>query len=221
MTEYKVLEHMSLFQNATSNQVTYYSPHHGVLREDSVTTKLRVVFNCSFPSSSGHSYNSIQLTGPTIQEDLVSIRLRFRQHSYVISADHAIQATPTDSMALVSRRWTSNVFYQHSGLWHCKCSISCNQVSHAARNRPQEFSSFHLSGANSVAEVLKLQQQVSTILSSAGFELRKWKSNNSDILNQLDVSSRFMNKSLCVWKCISFPVFSVFTKSQRPCGSIQ
>lgn len=137
MTEYKVLEHMSLFQNATSNQVTYYSPHHGVLREDSVTTKLRVVFNCSFPSSSGHSYNSIQLTGPTIQEDLVSIRLRFRQHSYVISADHAIQATPTDSMALVSRRWTSNVFYQHSGLWHCKCSISCNQVSHAARNRPQ------------------------------------------------------------------------------------
>lgn len=67
-----------LFQGAGSNQVTYYSAHHGVIRKDSTTTKLRVVFNSSFPSSSGQSYNSIQLTGPTIQEDLVSIMLRFR-----------------------------------------------------------------------------------------------------------------------------------------------
>lgn len=45
-----------------------------------------------------------------------------------------------------------------------------------------------LSGANSVTEVVKLQQQISAILLAAGFELRKWKSNESSILNQLKVS---------------------------------
>ncbi|XP_050306339.1 uncharacterized protein LOC126743345 [Anthonomus grandis grandis] len=79
MSEYQSLNHMSPFI-PSNDQICYFSPHHGVLREKSQTTKLRVVFNSSFPSTTGLSYNSIQMVGPVVQDDLVSIILRFRQH---------------------------------------------------------------------------------------------------------------------------------------------
>lgn len=44
-------------QNAICNMTQYYIPHHGVYKESSLTTKLRVVFNFSSPSSNGISLN--------------------------------------------------------------------------------------------------------------------------------------------------------------------
>lgn len=89
MKEYEQLGHMT--QNQTlfpyNDSVSYYLPHHGVLRESSTTTKLRTVFDASAVTSSRVSLNEIQMVGPTVQDDLLSILLRFRQHRYVVSAD--------------------------------------------------------------------------------------------------------------------------------------
>lgn len=89
MAEYKDLGHMSVIaDNSDSNtQRSYYLPHHGVLRESSTTTKLRVVFNASAPTSTGISLNDLQMVGPTIQSDLFSILIRFRHYSYVMTGD--------------------------------------------------------------------------------------------------------------------------------------
>jgi len=46
------------------------SQHH---KPDSSTTKLRVVFDASAPSSTGKSLNNILRVGPTVQSDLLSI----------------------------------------------------------------------------------------------------------------------------------------------------
>lgn len=62
-------------------------PHHGVVKESSLLTKLRVVFDASCRSSSGYSFNDLQMSSPTIQSDLFSILLRHRKHNYVIAAD--------------------------------------------------------------------------------------------------------------------------------------
>ncbi|XP_037298293.1 uncharacterized protein LOC119190433 [Manduca sexta] len=86
MSEYISLGHMSQCQVEEDN-VSYFIPHHGVLRESSTTTKLRVVFNASAPTTSGISLNQIQMVGPTVQDDLTSILLRFRMYKYVLSAD--------------------------------------------------------------------------------------------------------------------------------------
>lgn len=45
-------------------KLTYFLPYHGVIRESSLTTKLRVVFDGSADSSSGKSLNDIQYPGP-------------------------------------------------------------------------------------------------------------------------------------------------------------
>ncbi|XP_066157763.1 uncharacterized protein [Euwallacea fornicatus] len=65
----------------------YYLPHHGVLKKDSLTTKLRVVFDGSAVTSTGISINDIHMTGPTIQPELFSAMLRFRIYPYVVGAD--------------------------------------------------------------------------------------------------------------------------------------
>lgn len=62
-------------------------PHHPVLKEDNLTTKVRVVFDASLKTSTGVSLNDTLMIGPTIQEDLWNIILRFRIWLYVMSAD--------------------------------------------------------------------------------------------------------------------------------------
>lgn len=49
---------------------TYYLPHHEVIKEDSTTTKLRVVFDASAKTSNGVSFDNILMVGPTIQREL-------------------------------------------------------------------------------------------------------------------------------------------------------
>lgn len=85
MQEYLGLGHMTRIENYASPH--YFLPHHGVLREQSTTTKLRVVFNASQKTSSGKSLNDVQMAGPALQSELFSIILRFRQYKFVACAD--------------------------------------------------------------------------------------------------------------------------------------
>lgn len=60
MSEYKDLNHMRLVDDAHPEpQPNFYLPHHGVWKENSTTTKLRVVFNESSRTTSRVSLNEI------------------------------------------------------------------------------------------------------------------------------------------------------------------
>ena len=90
MKEYEDLGHMTKIKvDDLKNNIAYYLPHHAVIREASTTTKLRVVFDASAKTTSHLSLNDILLVGPTIQEDIISILCRFRQHNYAITSDIA------------------------------------------------------------------------------------------------------------------------------------
>ncbi|XP_063727265.1 uncharacterized protein LOC134854837 [Symsagittifera roscoffensis] len=67
----------------------YYLPHHCVFKEDSTTTKLRVVFDRSATTSTGQSLNDTLMVSPTVQDDLYSIIMRFRFYPNALSADIA------------------------------------------------------------------------------------------------------------------------------------
>ncbi|XP_062533924.1 uncharacterized protein LOC134202937 [Armigeres subalbatus] len=64
-----------------------YLPHHGVLKEQSATTKLRVVFNASLKSTNGTSLNDLLMVGPVVQENLYTILLNFRIPCIAITGD--------------------------------------------------------------------------------------------------------------------------------------
>ncbi|CAH2083815.1 unnamed protein product [Euphydryas editha] len=69
------------------NQNAVYLPHHGVLREDKTTTKLRIVFDASCKGVNGFSLNDDLLVGPKLQQDLRHILMRWRTHKICITAD--------------------------------------------------------------------------------------------------------------------------------------
>ena len=93
MNEYEKLGHMTEI-SSTSDEIEYYLPHHPVMREESVTTKLRVVFDGSAKTTTNLSLNDVQLVGPVVQSDLFSILLRFRKHKFIAVAD--IEKISTD-----------------------------------------------------------------------------------------------------------------------------
>ncbi|XP_076302047.1 uncharacterized protein LOC143220243 [Lasioglossum baleicum] len=90
LTEYRELGHMEFVPlNERSNVPALYLPHHSVIKEDSLTTKLRVVFNASCATSNGTSLNTHLRVGPKLQNDLSAIITRWRQHQFVLTADIA------------------------------------------------------------------------------------------------------------------------------------
>lgn len=85
LEEYLSLGHME--EVIKRSDGGYYIPHHAVYKAASSTTKTRVVFNASAKTTTGISFNSTLLVGPTLQNDIVTIILRFCVHSVVLTAD--------------------------------------------------------------------------------------------------------------------------------------
>ncbi|XP_041450820.1 uncharacterized protein LOC121404732 [Drosophila obscura] len=84
--EYLELGHMKAV-TPSHDSGHYYLPHHAVFKPDSTTTKLRVVFNASSPSSNGKSLNDTLHSGPVLPSDLTMQILRWRVFRYVFNAD--------------------------------------------------------------------------------------------------------------------------------------
>ncbi|GFY70392.1 integrase catalytic domain-containing protein [Trichonephila inaurata madagascariensis] len=86
LQEYEDLDHMQQVKDEEPG-LHYYIPHHAVIRPESKTTKLRVVFDASCKSSNRNSLNDILLKGGTVQPDLLDILLKFRKYVVAFSSD--------------------------------------------------------------------------------------------------------------------------------------
>ncbi|XP_074103430.1 uncharacterized protein LOC141530304 [Cotesia typhae] len=93
MQEYETLGHMVAVPNdAPEPQYPYYLPHHGVLREQSTSTKLRVVFNGSCKTTSQVSLNDIQHTGPKTQRDIIDFIRKIGTCNEFFGSTSSVQA---------------------------------------------------------------------------------------------------------------------------------
>ncbi|GBN67718.1 hypothetical protein AVEN_88180-1, partial [Araneus ventricosus] len=86
LREYEDLGHLERVVESSEPPTQYYIPHHGVLRPDKLTTKLRVVFNASSPTTTGISLNGILMKGDVI-EDVFQTISRFRRHKFAFTTD--------------------------------------------------------------------------------------------------------------------------------------
>ena len=152
---------------------SYYLPHHCVFKEDSSTTKLRVV-------------------GPNLQSDLFHIVLRLRLHAVAFSADIAklyrqvtLDKPDRDYHRLLWREETNEpvqhlrmtrVTYGVASSSHH--SIKCLMVL-AKSASPEVWRIIErdmyvddlLSGADSIERALAIQTELIELLQSAGFQL--------------------------------------------------
>ena len=65
----------------------YYMPHRPVVKESSLATKVRPVFDTSAKGYNGVSLNDCLETGPSLLPDLPGILIRFRRWKVALSAD--------------------------------------------------------------------------------------------------------------------------------------
>lgn len=207
MREYQSLGHMTNITHTESNvnnqvENCFYLPHHAVIKETSATTKLRVVFNASAVSSSGYSLNDTLLVGPTIQEELFTILIRFRTYKYAFTAD---------IVKMYRQIWVAaeNRDYQRI-LWRDDMhnpvqTFTLNTVTYGTRSAPflairslhqlafEESDNFPsacetiirdfyvddiLSGGQDLSETIKLKNDLIHVLSKGKFTLQKWASND-------------------------------------------
>ena len=209
LTEYLKLGHMKEVTEFGSAADGYYMPHHGVLREHSLTTKLRVVFDASHKSSNGISLNDLQLVGPVVQSELLDILLRFRYHKYILSGD--ITKMYRQIMIDKSQHKYQRILWRENKTLPIRC-FELNTVTYgmaaapflatrcikqlsleSKANFPEEskiiaediYVDDLLTGAESKESLLRLKENISQILNNGRFELRKFHSN---LPGQVEVS---------------------------------
>nr|XP_041633540.1 uncharacterized protein LOC121503294 [Drosophila kikkawai] len=202
--EYLELGHMAEVPS-TSSFATYYLPHHAVLKPESTTTKVRVVFNASSPSANGTSLNDILYAGPVLQSDLTIQILKWRYFRFVFNADiekmyRQIWVDPqhTSFQRILFRN--SNGELRDYELKTVTFGVNCApflairvlqkladdeesrypQASHIIRHFM--YVDDVLAGADSKIEAKVAIRELQGALGSAGFPLRKWTSNSKDIL---------------------------------------
>ncbi|XP_044312542.1 uncharacterized protein LOC123037110 [Drosophila rhopaloa] len=212
--EYLELGHMSAVPANASLTPQYFLPHHCVLKEDSSTTKLRVVFDGSAATTSGYSLNDVLMSGPVIQPKLLHILLRFRYHRVAITGDickmyRCVRVFPEDShlQCILWRDSTQDelqVFKLDTVTYGTKPAsfLSVRAMHQLAEDEQSMFPKgaeilrrdFYvddlISGGASVAEAVNIMQQTSGILAKGQFRLRKWCSNVAAVLSDVPEEDR-------------------------------
>ena len=186
----------------------YFLPHHAVIREESTSTKLRVVFDGSCKSSSGYSLNDVTLKGYQVQPNLFDILIRFRIFMYVLTADiikmfRQIKINP-------DQRFLLNILWRKDPKDPLKC-IQLSTVTYGTNCAPflatrvlkdlaekkgiqyplaaeailsQTYMDDILGGSNDYESLNQLYFELKNLLNSAGFSLHKWCSNSKDFLQK-------------------------------------
>ncbi|XP_043487517.1 uncharacterized protein LOC122514647 [Polistes fuscatus] len=183
-----------------------------LLKHTSITTKLRVVFDASAKTSNGKSLNNVLMVGPTIQEDLFALLVRFRSHAIAITADIAkmyrqIIIDPRDRkyQTILWRRQesdpvktyrlntvtygTASASFLATRTLHQLASDEFNRFPRAAIALKEDFYVDDLlTGARTVREAKQVRDELISITAGAGMHLRQWASNCAEILKDLDTA---------------------------------
>ena len=185
---------------------TYYLPMHGVVKQSSSTTKLRVVFDASCRSASGVSLNDTLAVGPMLHPTLDRILLRFRSYRVALSGDigkmyREILLSPSDKQ-LHRFLWRPQV--DQPVVAYCMnrvtfgvasspyVAVKTLQQAAADFGKDSPMAQYHihnsfyvddlLGGADSMEGTLQLYSELTGVLSKGGFTLRKFR---SDVLKSI------------------------------------
>ncbi|XP_075234999.1 uncharacterized protein LOC142332439 [Lycorma delicatula] len=209
MKEYEDLNHMELVNDDEVQKSGYHIPHHAVVRENSTTTKLRVVFDASCKSDANCSLNECLMVRPVVQEELFSIVLRFCSHIYVMIADIEkmyrqilVEPQQTQYQLIFWREDSSQPIKTYRFLTVTYGTASAPFLAtrtlkqlalHSVNTFPKAaeviLTDFYvddvLTGTNSISEALELQTQLIKCCKQGGFNLRKWRANNHQLIENL------------------------------------
>ena len=183
----------------------FYLPHHPVVKESSLTTKVRPVFDASAKGRNGVSLNDCMNTGPSFIPDLPGILMRFRRWKVALIADV--------TKAFLQIRVRQEDQDVHRFLWNDKGVIRVMRFSRVPfGNKSSPFLlnatvKYHLaqcehslvndelsenlymddwlSGCDDESEACGMLKGAHEIMAKAGMSLAKWSSNSEQVSEML------------------------------------
>lgn len=206
MSEYQALGHMvEVFDNPVD---FYFLPHHAVYKESSTTTKIRVVFDASAKTTSGHSLNDALDVGPTVQKDLITILLRFCCFPVVLTADipkmyRQVQIHEDDRkyqrILWLSSKNEIGTFELTTVTYGCSSApyLATRALMQLAKDEASElpvaakvieensYIDDFLTGGNTDEEVIEIYEQLTEMLRRGGFGVHKFCTNSEIIRNRI------------------------------------
>ena len=192
----------------------HYLPHHGVVRQSSETTKLRIIYNGSARAFNNESsLNDCLETDPNHIPKLFDILVRFRWNRIAITADIekaflmiAVDKGDRDFLRflwakgplksayeLVHLRFTRLVF----GLRPSPAILGEVLVHHIDKYQlefpeltKQLKSSFYVddlvAGVSDLDDAVEFCKKVREVMAAGSMNLRKWKSNSPELMKQIE-----------------------------------
>ncbi|XP_058827247.1 uncharacterized protein LOC131687209 [Topomyia yanbarensis] len=160
-------------------------------------------------TSTNHSLNDALLTGPVIQDELFDLILRFRKYAVALVADvekmyRQIRIHPEDT-SLQRILWRFNPsepvkIYELQTVTY-GLAPSSFLATRVLKQIAMDFEGIYetgaqavsediymddfISGADSIEKAIKLRDEVQSLMSEGGFQLRKWSSNRREALKDL------------------------------------
>ncbi|KAL1446720.1 hypothetical protein WDU94_001918 [Cyamophila willieti] len=211
VNELLVAEHLIPCSNDEKDG--YYVPHHCIVKESSLTTKYRIVFDFSCQSSNGVSLNDLVYSGPKLYTDLFEILLNFRLFEVALVADVArmflqVLLHPDDTK-FQKMFWREDpqeplkTFVLSRVMFGLSTSPFLVQrvVRQLAIDKAKEYplvkpvidSAFYMDDLTlslpTTDHALEVQHQLIECFKSANFDLVKWSSNNPLLLESIPVTS--------------------------------
>lgn len=207
MREYISMGHASLVK--PTNEPCYYIPHRAVVREESSTTPLRVVFNASSKLKGEMSLNDALMLGPQIQRELFDIVISARSYRYVFTADVAkmyrmvwIDEKDRDMQRILWRESPNEPIKEYclntvtygtvpASFMATQCleviarQIEKNYPRVAAMIRSSFYMDDMIYGSDNLDELCEDRQLLHEVLSSYGFKLRKYCANAQEIVSEI------------------------------------
>lgn len=220
MADYLRSGHMSLVPIQEIKEGRYYIPHHCILRPDSATTKLRVVFDASAKDTRGVSLNDTLMTGQKLQTNIMDVLFRFRAHFIVFTADVRqmyrqilVHEEDRDYQRIfwrfnrsepVQEYRLNTVTYGVSSAPFLACRTLKQLIQDEGSDLPLATNALLLdvyvddvvSGARDLDNARRAKSEVIELFNRGNLELRKWASNHPDLLKDLPSEH-------CLTDCVS------------------
>ncbi|XP_071579859.1 uncharacterized protein [Temnothorax nylanderi] len=205
MTEYRELNYMTEASPVSSQHAQYYLPHHGVLKPDSATTKLRVVFNGSSASTSGRSLNDLMYTGAKLHLDVTDVLLWIRQFRHLVATDitkmyrqinvhkddwNLQRVLWIDKQLKEVENYLTTVTYGTKGAPFLAVRTLLQLVKDEGHKFPLavppltegRYVDDTFGGADTVQQVKEIAVQLKNLCMAGGFPLSKWHATHQDVL---------------------------------------
>lgn len=206
--EYLTLGHMELVDSQTG--VKCFLPHHAVIKPSSSSTKVRAVLNASAKTSTGFSLNDCLCVGPVIQPELFDLLISWRKFEFAISGDIEkmyrmmyVNANHANYQCILWQRPGSNEiaayrlltvtfgtssapFQATRGVYEIGERIKESNPQLSDMIQTSFYVDDFLKSFSTIESAKAARLLITETLDEFGFKLRKWKSNDVRILENVD-----------------------------------